>query len=270
MVKFTIPGNHFWKNISINNNQIGYKMVYRISGAEFVRRLLEGQRDFQEMGLLERNFDLSSHKLYAQLQESFDSTDSRYRSLCLSDAEMEGLVAKKLYVCLVANGIKLTKVDLEEATLGGSYFQNAVLKEVNFRNADLYRCRAPRANFTDSKLERANLVEAFCSEAYFQGSVLESAKCKRAVFYGAVFKETSLANADFTEAGLRGAKFPGTDVSGMKFTGADLRQADLRGVKNLEKSSGLEDVNFSGTIVSPAEKAIIEEALKRKVPFIVY
>ena len=72
-------------------------------------------------------------------------------------------------------------------------------------------------------------------------------------------EEANLSGAYLFEAYLRGADLEGADLTRVNFM-----RADLRGVKNLENAQGLGTAYFYETKVTPEEKAIIEEALKKE------
>jgi uncharacterized protein YjbI with pentapeptide repeats len=67
-------------------------------------------------------------------------------------------------------------------------------------------------------------------------------------------REANLKEADLREAYLEGA---------------NLKKANLKGAKNLETALHVEDAIFNKTRVTEREKAIIEEALKRRQLFVV-
>ena len=77
-------------------------------------------------------------------------------------------------------------------------------------------------------------------------------------------KEANLRGAD-----LRGANLCGAHLGGAYLCGAHLGMADLRGAKNPEATLAIEYADFYKTKVTDREKAIIEEALKRKQLFVV-
>ena len=80
--------------------------------------------------------------------------------------------------------------------------------------------------------------------------------------------------ADLKGAHLRGADLGGADLGRADLWGADLKGAhlwgaDLKAVKNLKNVLNLEEAIFCETRVSEKEKAIIENALKKRPRFIV-
>ena len=113
-------------------------------------------------------------------------------------------------------------VNFEGASLKWVYFWNGKFKNGKFKNGDF---------------EYGNFDEAYLEYAKFRGANFTSVKHRSAKFRGADFNETYLGDVDFEDA-------------------------DLRGVKNLEKSLNLKYAKFHKTKVTSKEKAIIYAALK--------
>jgi len=80
---------------------------------------------------------------------------------------------------------------------------------------------------------------------------------------------TDLEGAYLEKANLREAKLEGADLREAYLREAKLEGADLKAVKNLKNVLNLEEAIFCETRVSEKEKAIIENALKKRPRFIV-
>ena len=162
-----------------------------MTGDEFVRKILAGEKDFSLIDLLD--FDLSSHEGFEELQRYLKAQKLIENPLIISYSRFNRLKAKRLY-------------------------------------APYTRC-----------------VEACLKRADFEGADLNGVK----------FMKASLEEAD-----LRGA-----DLRRTNFNGAYLGSADLRAVRNLREAIDLGHAIFNQTIVTPAEKEIIEKACERRNPF---
>jgi len=86
---------------------------------------------------------------------------------------------------------------------------------------------------------------------------------------GAYLEKANLREAKLEGADLREAKLEGADLRGAYLREAKLEGADLKAVKNLKNVLNLEEAIFCETRVSEKEKAIIENALKKRPRFIV-
>lgn len=100
-------------------------------------------------------------------------------------------------------------INLEEARLEG-----ALLFKVNLHNARLKKCNLSRTRLQEANLQHADLTEA----------VLKDAKLRAANLNGAILKRANLSQAN-----LQGANLQGADLSYANLEGAVLKETDLRG-----------------------------------------
>ncbi|MFQ5969167.1 MAG: pentapeptide repeat-containing protein [Nitrososphaerales archaeon] len=121
-----------------------------------------------------------------------------------------------------ASGLYLPHANFEGSILWNSNFEYSILNFANFHNADL-----TYTDFRHSELDHAD----------FRNAVLQHVNFKHANLYFSDFRD---ANFDF-----------------IQLFGADLVLADLRGVRNLQKSLNLRCATFAETKVTPREEAII-------------
>ncbi|MFQ5941020.1 MAG: pentapeptide repeat-containing protein [Nitrososphaerales archaeon] len=125
------------------------------------------------------------------------------------------------------SGVKATGLYLPYVKLGGSIlwnsnFEYSILNFADFRNADL-----TYADFRHTELDHAD------------------------------FQNANLQNVNFKQANLYFADFRGANFDFTQLLGANLVLADLRGVKNLEKSLNLRCASFAETKVTAREEAIM-------------
>lgn len=168
----------------------------RMSGKEFVRKILEGERDFRGIGLYEGS-NLSADEKFVEMQIYLQEQD-----LEVYPVTIEG----SIFFYVKAIGLHFPYVKGNKADLRGADLAGAYLKRADLRGADL-------------------------------------------------------RGADFEGAYLEGADLKGADLGRAYLERAYLWRADLRGVRNLSEASCLRDAVFRETIVTPAEKEIIERAL---------
>jgi len=124
-----------------------------------------------------------------------------------------------------ASGLYLPYVKLESSVLWNSNFEYSILNFADFHNAD----------FTYTDFRHAELDHTD-------------------------FRNANLQYVNFEHANLYFSDFRGTNFESTRLTGADLVLADLRGVRNLEKSINLRCATFVETKVTPREEAIIRYA----------
>jgi len=199
----------------------------------------------------------------ALLREGADWEKRLRMGKIMTDIEVSGSL---LYKAKLANaqgiegdyrGINFGAVDLTNANLSGSKFDDCGLSGAHLNGAIL----------RGASLKSAYLAEARMRNADFSFASLDDAVFKKARLQGAIFKQTSLARADFTDgtldettfsqatireaifnnASLRGAVFSQTDVSSASFKSADVEGADfttaigltnttLSGARNVRKA----------------------------------
>ena len=195
-----------------------------ISGDEFVKKVLSGERDFSGVSL--KCFDLSTHESIQALQTCLTRENLLRFPLILSGSNFFGLDAHNLALPY----LKGKEVDLRKANLGGT-------------------------NLINSDFGGANLEGAYLRGANLQGAYLNGADLQKAYLNGADLQKAYLKGAY-----LQGAYLNGAYLEGANLEKADLQGADLRNTQNLKHAIKLGEAIFKGTIVTPKEKEIIERA----------
>lgn len=94
--------------------------------------------------------------------------------------------------------------------------------------------------------------------ADFQGADLAYTDFSHAELEHADFRNANLHQVNFKHANLYFADFRGANFDSTQLLGADLVLADLRGVKNLEKSFNLRCPSFAETKMTSREESIIK------------
>jgi len=257
-----------------------------MKGEEFIKKVLAGERDFSRIKL-EEDFDLSGHEGFAELLEYLHLKYSPtmiilcgLSPIILNDSELKGIKAERLYLPYVCGKrVNLQGADLEGAYLGEANLVGANLREAYLQGATLVEANLEGATLEGASLKEAHLDGASLKEADLNGANLEKADLEKADLKRASFKEASLEKADLKRANLQGANLKRAYLGEANLVGANLKKAylkranlmaaNLKEAKNLEVTLHIEDAIFNKTRVTEREKAIIEEALKRKQLFIV-
>jgi uncharacterized protein YjbI with pentapeptide repeats len=141
---------------------------------------------------------------------------------------------------LLRDGVSLAGIDLTDAILPNVDFKNADLRQGRFWRAELLDADFQRAvlsgsRFNESLLNRANFSEARLKNVEFGEACLEDANFSHADLEEANFYNAKLRNAAFTDSNLSGAKLERADLTGAAFVDANLcaarlGQADVAGV----------------------------------------
>jgi len=157
-----------------------------MKGEDFIRKILEGQRDFYGIEL-EYNFDLASHELFGRMQEYLRKQYLTKYPIMINNCDLSGVKASGLYLPYVkAESSIIWNSNFEYSTLSFADFHGADLAYADFRHVDLDHADFRNANLHQVNLEHANL--------YF------------ADFRGANFDSTQLLGADLVLADLRGVR----------------------------------------------------------------
>lgn len=158
----------------------------KMQGEEFIKKVLEGQRDFYGIEL-EYNFDLSGHELFGKMQDFLKKQYLEKYPITINNCDLSGVKAAGLY---------LPYVKIEGSILWNSNFEYSVLSFADFHNADL-TC----ADFRHMELDHADFRNANLQQVNF-----EHANLYFSDFRGANFDFAQLMGADLVLADLRGVR----------------------------------------------------------------
>lgn len=200
-----------------------------VTGDEFIRKLLAGERDFSGVAL--PDFNLAGHYRYNELKEYLRRQDFTNAPVKINNCYMVELFAPGVYL----PGLKAEKADLRGANFREADLHGSDLRESYFR----------RANLAGSDLSGSNLREADLWRAYMGGA--------------------NLSRANLREANLWLSYLAGSNLEETSFFGANLAEADLRGVKNLGNASNVNTAIFCATKVTPREVKILRNIVPNGV-----
>ena len=188
------------------------------------------------------------------------------RKILAGERDFSGITLEKFFDLAGHEGFGdmqeyLRKTDLQTSPL---ILDDSELQYIKARGLYLPFVRGKEANLRGADLRGANLCGAHLGGAYLCGAHLGGA-----YLCGAHLWEANLGGADLRGADLGEANLGEANLRGAYLGGAYLGMADLRGAKNPEATLAIEYADFYKTKVTDREKAIIEEALKRKQLFVV-
>lgn len=149
------------------------KMI-NITGKEFVKKLLQGEKDFNRITLV-GNKDLTEY--VPQLKEF-----------------------------LITAQLEKESISLEKSVLGGIILPNIYLPYFNFSGANMSGACISGANMSGANLQGANMSPVYMSEVDLSGANLCEVDLSGANMSGANMIRTNLWRANMSEADLRGVK----------------------------------------------------------------
>ncbi|MDP8218298.1 MAG: pentapeptide repeat-containing protein [Candidatus Theseobacter exili] len=162
------------------------KNLVFMKGAEFIRKILSGERNFSGIEL-EEGFDLCGDDGFDELQKYLRKSDLKGNPISIEGAKLRHLDADGLYVPF----LKAKGVNLKHAALMGANLEKAQLETADLRYARLSRAMLSGANLKDADLRLADLNLA---------SLIES------ILSGADFEAVDLEYTNMAKADLKGIK----------------------------------------------------------------
>lgn len=157
-----------------------------VSSAEFITRVLAGERNFAGLVLAD-HADLCGDTRFTQLQEYLKGADLAQQPLDLSGARAVGLMADGLH----CPGLRAAGADLRGARLLGANLAGAVLTGAILRHACVATANLAQADFSNADLRNAD-----CSLTVATGAKLA----------GADVEVTTLEFTNWAKADLRGIR----------------------------------------------------------------
>ncbi|MBI2004036.1 pentapeptide repeat-containing protein [Candidatus Pacearchaeota archaeon] len=151
------------------------EILTKVSGEEFIVKLLGGERDFSKI-FLEERFDLSGHGSFQELKTYLKTQDLQKTPVDISNSQFRYLRARELYLPFtVGRNVNLRGANFESAKFDGANFESANLGNVNFKGANLKDACFVNAdlwiaNFRSANLEGANFEGAYLKGSYFGGA----------------------------------------------------------------------------------------------------
>jgi uncharacterized protein YjbI with pentapeptide repeats len=220
-----------------------------LSGDEFVRKLLEGEKDFRVVNV-EDGLDLTAHEAHEEirlaLKEEYGGGHEG-EPLLIGTSSFRQLKAPGLDLCFRGKS-----ADLTGAIFAGASLHKTVFEAVHLEGADLSNVRAYWVPFSQVYAEGAN----------FSGAGL----------MGAGFFQASLKKVNFRDARLSGAWFKYANCNGADFRKADLGEANfnrakLTGAQNLGEAKNLETATFLHTAADGPVRESILNAMQQRPYF---
>lgn len=168
-----------------------------------------------------------------------------------------GSLAAADLTSLHADAVRLTQLDLREATLSHSEWVECTLSDV----------RLDRSVGRELIMRMCTLDNVRAIEADWYGAKLENSRALALVLDHAVLRGGSLIDSELTRASMVEADLRDVDASGAILRGADLRGADLRGASLVEadlRGADLRNCDLEGADLDGADLrgAILDEVVR--------
>ena len=245
-----------------------------VSGDEFVRKLLEGERDFRNIRI-PAGFDLRGHDAFGELNSYFRE---RYKGgirnfnhsdrVDISGSKILSMNANHLYMpYLNARRSNLSLSEFHGSYLSCSDFYEAELTAVKMNSARVRSCifikaYMPWADLGDIRGRNSLFDFARLPDAKITGANLPYTFWNGAEFSDMTsFDQSVLTEADFTGASINSARYAHTNLNRAKFRklknagcpyfqGAFMKDAEIdENVRNRFLGTG--DADVSGSSLDP-------------------
>ena len=216
-----------------------------MKGDEFVKKILNGERDFSYIKL-EEGFDFNKYKGFKYMQQYLKNKYLQGYPIIINFSDFSGIKAQELHLPYLKGekaSFRRAKLDyadfsysslkcanFEKASLIGAWFLNANLEGVNFERAYLIGALLHRANLRKAKLMLTNLGKASICEADLKEADLEYASLLEAIINLSNFEGSNLKGADFEDVLADGA---------INFKKTDLKKENFGKIKKFWKSKCL-------------------------------
>ena len=164
--------------------------------------------------------DFEGADIPRKFREKKESSENEKDSLVSWDIDAM-LTDVNLRNAILKNAI-LKDANLNNADLTNAKLTNACLCNTKFINADLTNADLYKANLIDAKLNIAKLNNADLTGADLTGADLTDAKLINANLTNTKLTNANLTNAKLNKANLTNAKLNNADLTGADLTGADL------------------------------------------------
>ena len=196
------------------------------------------------------------------IDASFKDADVSRSSIIGANLERADFTGSSLYRADLTGAVlreaNFKRADMDDAILDGANLQGANLVSADFSEIDF----EINPNFRDADLRNANFLRATLNGVDFSGARLEEANFNRAELEATIFTNTDLNEAEMRGANAHGARFDGADVSDVDFSESDLNGAIFHST-NIEDAkfteADLTGANFSGAL--NADTAFFRETI---------
>ncbi|MBU5678379.1 MAG: pentapeptide repeat-containing protein [Candidatus Aenigmatarchaeota archaeon] len=155
----------------------------RMSGEEFIKKIMKGERDFRDVSIKGYNFD-KDFELMLNLNLYFIE-NKQTEKINLENSDLSGIKAERISLWLphlVARRSTFNRARIPYANL--SY---GIFVDVDFR--EVY---APFSNFEYTRMKRVDLSYSNMSKARFDGSTLDEVKAINCNFYKSSFYNANI------------------------------------------------------------------------------
>ena len=225
------------------------KALTYLSGDEFIRKIMEGERDFSHIKF-EDNYKIDKSDAYYDLRNYLNTVGISQDPVIMNNSECVGVSFKYM---------NLSNLVSQNTDFKGSDFQKSNLSDSVLTGSKFDKCSLPHSNFYNSELNSVSFKYSNLNFANFEFSNMSKSN-----LFGSTARETNFHGCDFSEASLRGL-----NANRSNFKDVVFYNSNLLDIINFDKAINLEFANYFKTKVSEKSKIVIEDAFSRKQMFIV-
>ena len=154
-----------------------------MKGEEFVRKVVEGERDFSGIEL-EKGLDLHNVEGYSEMHEYLFRQDYEKKDLKQNPIRING----SSFMYINANSLHMPYLIAEGANLRGTRLVGANLLRANLERANLATAELQDSYLLGANLSRANLWGAHLERADLEGANLRGTNFSVATLWATSFK----------------------------------------------------------------------------------
>ncbi len=142
----------------------------QIKGKEFVKKVLQGERDFSRIRLEDR-FNLGGYKDFEEMQEYLKNQDLSINPVIIEYSYFKYLKATGLYLPFVKgkgvhfyasnlHNVNFRKAEFPNSAFYASFLIKTDLTEANLSWASFYRSKLDQTDFSGADIRQANFFRA--------------------------------------------------------------------------------------------------------------
>lgn len=170
-------------------------------------------------------------------------------------------ITEKQFIDEILNGRRFFEyVKIEPGSNFSTYAENPEIISFFNRNEPF---KFNYSDFSHIKTEGLNLQGLKSYETKFIETDFSNTWLNWAYFFSVDFTRANFKKAELRQAELVAVNLRQADLEDTKLWFAKLHNADLRGVKNLEKAIGLETISYNDISATEKEKKIIMKAFEK-------
>lgn len=159
---------------------MGVKMTekIRMSGKEFIKKIMRGEREFRDISIKGYNFDKDFDLMFEFNSYLFENKQTE--KIILENSDLSGIKAEII-------PLWLPHIFVKKSNFNGARLPHLTLPHGIFVDVDFREVYAPFSNFEHSCMKRVDLSHSNMSKSCFDFSTLDEVKAINCNFYKSSF-----------------------------------------------------------------------------------